>query len=110
MQPSSCFPGGAGRCGSDAVPVSPAVSRALTLVAAAVLAFDGAALAGLGYMTGRVVLVLVGLVFFVSSGLILLYRRWYRRRLDDIQAARRALSEEARALREVVSGKERRAR
>jgi hypothetical protein len=81
------------------------VSRGLTLVAAAVLAFDGAALAGLGYMTGRVVLVPVGLAFFVASGLILLYWRWYRRRLDDISAAGRALSEEARALRESISGK-----
>jgi hypothetical protein len=81
------------------------VSRTLTLVAAAVLAFDGAALTGLGYMTGRAVLVPMGLAFLVSSGLILLYWRWYRRRLDDISAARRALSEEARALRESVSGK-----
>jgi hypothetical protein len=85
--------------------VSPVVSRTLTLVAAAVLAFDGAALAGLGYMTGRTVLIPVGLAFFAASGLILLYWRWYRRTLDDILAARRALSEEARALRESVSGK-----
>ena len=85
--------------------VSPVVSRTLTLVAAAVLAFDGAALAWLGYLTGRAVLLPVGLVFFVSSGLILLYWRWYRRKLDDILAARRALSEEARALRDSVSGK-----
>jgi hypothetical protein len=81
------------------------VGRTLTLVAAAVLAFDGAALAGLGYMTGRALLIAVGVVFFVSSGLILLYWRWYRRTLDDISAARRALSEEARALRDSVSGK-----
>jgi len=81
------------------------VSRTLTLVAAAVLAFDGAALAGLGDMTGRALLIPVGVVFFVSSALILLYWRWYRRRLDDISAARRALSEEARALAESVSGK-----
>ncbi len=81
------------------------MSSTLTLVAVAVLAFDGVALAALGYMTGRMMLVPIGLVFFLSSGLLLLYRRWYRRRLDDIQAARRALSEEARALREIVSGK-----
>jgi uncharacterized membrane protein len=87
------------------VPVSPVVSRTLTLVAAAVLAFDGAALAGLGYLTERTVLIPVGLVFLVSSGLILLYGRWYGRRLEDIRAARRMLSEEARALRESVSGK-----
>ena len=85
--------------------VSPVVGRTLTLIAAAALAFDGAALAVLGSMTGRVVLVLVGLAFLVSSGLILLYWRWYRRRLDDILSARRELSEEARALRESLSGK-----
>jgi len=87
------------------VSVSPKVGSTLTVVAAAVLAFDGIALAGLGYMSGRVVLIPVGLVFVVSSGLLLLYRRWYRRRLDDILAARRALSEEARAMLESVSGK-----
>ena len=81
------------------------MSRTLTLVAAAVLAFDGMALAALGYMSGRVLLIPVGLVFFVSSGLILLYRRWYRRRLDDILAARRALSEEAREMQRLLSKK-----
>ena len=85
--------------------VSSALSRTLTLVAAAVLAFDGAALAGLGYMSGRAVLVLVGLAFFVSSGLILLYWRWYRRRLEDIMAARRELSEEAREMRRLLGQK-----
>jgi len=87
------------------MPVSPTLGSTMTLVAAAVLAFDGLALAGLGYMSGRMVLIPVGLVFFVSAGLLLLYRRWYRRRLDDILAARRALSEEARAMLESVSGK-----
>jgi len=87
------------------VGVSPVVSRTLTLVAAAVLAFDGAALAGLGYMTGRAVLIPVGLAFFVASGLILLYWRWYRRRLDDILAARRELSEEAREMQRLLREK-----
>jgi uncharacterized membrane protein len=90
------------------MPVSLTVGGTLTLVAAAVLAFDGVALAGLGYVSGRVVLIPVGVVFFVSSGLLLLYRRWYRRRLDDILAARRELSEEARAMLESVSGKRKR--
>ena len=81
------------------------VSRTLTLVAAAVLAFDGAALAGLGYLTGRTVLIPVGLGFLVSSGLILLYWRWYRRRLDEILAARRALSEEAREMQRLLGKK-----
>lgn len=87
------------------MPVSPTVGSTLTLVAAAVLAFDGLALAGLGYMSGRVVLIPVGLVFFLSSGLLLLYRRWYRRRLDDIVAARRALSEEAREMQRLLGKK-----
>jgi membrane protein implicated in regulation of membrane protease activity len=78
------------------------VSRTLTIVAAAVLAFDGAALAALGFWSGRIVLALVGVVFFISSGLVILYWRWYRRRLDDIAAARRALGDEARELRRVL--------
>ena len=44
-------------------------------------------------------LVLVGAVFFLSALLVLLSWRWYRRRLADITAARRALSEEAREMR-----------
>jgi membrane protein implicated in regulation of membrane protease activity len=84
--------------------VSPAVSRTLTIVAAAVLAFDGAALALMGWWGGRLMLVLVGLVFFLSSGLVLLYWRWYRRRLDDIAESRRALSEEARQMRQFLRG------
>jgi membrane protein implicated in regulation of membrane protease activity len=80
------------------------VSRTLTIVAAAVLAFDGAALALMGWWGGRLMLVLVGLVFFLSSGLVLLYWRWYRRRLDDIAESRRALSEEARQMRQFLRG------
>jgi hypothetical protein len=84
--------------------VSPAISRIVTIIAAALLALDGAALAGLGYMTGRVVLIPVGLVFLASSGLVLVYWRWYRRRLADILAASRALSEQGREMRDIVSG------
>lgn len=104
MEPSSCFPVGAGRCGSE-LSVSPTVSNTLTVVAVAVLAFDGVALAVLGFMTGRTILMPVGLIFFLSSALLLLYRRWYRRRLDDILAARRALSEEAREMQRLFSKK-----
>jgi hypothetical protein len=68
------------------------------MVAAAVLAFDGAALLGFGAWSGRVMLMLVGAVFFLSALLVLLSWRWYRRRLADIAAARRALSDEARAM------------
>ena len=85
--------------------MSRTVTRALTIVAAAVLAFDGAALAGLGLWTDRLVLVLIGAVFFVSSGLVLLYWRWYRRRVADIAAARRALSDEAREMQRLLREK-----
>jgi hypothetical protein len=81
--------------------VSPALSRTLTVVAAAVLAFDGAALTLMGWWGGRLMLALMGIVFFVSSGLVLLYWRWYRRRLEDIAESRRALSEEARQMRQL---------
>ena len=74
----------------------------LTIVAAAVLAFDGAALAVLGWWSGRLMLGLIGLVCFVSSGLVLLYWRWYQRRLDNIAAARRELADEARELRRLL--------
>ena len=82
--------------------MSPLVSRTLTIVAAAVLAFDGAALAGLGWWSGRLMLLLIGLVCFVSSGLVILYWRWYQRRLADIAAARRELADEARELRRLL--------
>ena len=85
--------------------MTPAVSRALTIVAAAVLAFDGAALAAFGWWSGRVMLVLVGVMFFVSSGLLLVYWRWYRRRLDDIASTRRVLAEEAREMRRLIREK-----
>jgi membrane protein implicated in regulation of membrane protease activity len=85
--------------------MSPGFSRALTIVAAAVLAFDGVALAAFGWWSGRVMLVLVGLMFFLSSGLLLVYWRWYRRRLDDIASTRRVLAEEARAMRRLIREK-----
>ena len=75
--------------------MSPTLSRTLTVIAAAVLAFDGAALALLGWWSRRAGLGIIGLGLFISSGLVLLYWKWYRRRLEDIAAARRALSEEA---------------
>jgi hypothetical protein len=67
-----------------------------------VLAFDGAALTGFGWWSGRVLVALVGLVFFISSGLVLLYWRWQRRRLDDIAVARRALQHEAREIQRLL--------
>lgn len=85
--------------------MSPQFTPTLTVIAAAVLAFDGAALAGLGIWTHRLVLVPVGVVFLVSAGLVLIYRRWYHRRLEDIAMARRALADEAREMQRLASKK-----
>ena len=78
--------------------MSPQFARTLTVVAAAVLGFDGAALVMLGIWSERLVLVPVGVVFFISAVVVLVYWRWYRRRLDDIAVARRALADEAREM------------
>jgi uncharacterized membrane protein YiaA len=78
--------------------VTPAGSRTVTIVAATVLGFDGAALVGLGLWSGRMMLALVGAVFFVCALVVLFSWRWYRRRLADIAAARRALGEDAREM------------
>lgn len=83
---------------------SPLALRWLTLFAAGFLAFDGAALAALGLWSGRTALVVVGIVLFLSSGLLLLVWRQHMRRLDEIVAARRELRDEAEELRRLLKG------
>jgi hypothetical protein len=84
------------------VPLSPLAFRSLTLVAAGFLAFDGAALLGLGIWSGNRVLLVAGTVLFLSSGLVLLYWRSHLRRLDQIAEARRELRDEAEELRRLL--------
>ena len=84
---------------------SPVVGRTLTLVAIGFLTFDGAALAGLGLISGRAMLVAMGLVFFVSAGLVLLYWRWHQRKLLDIASERAALGEDVREMQRLLRGK-----
>jgi membrane protein implicated in regulation of membrane protease activity len=84
------------------VPVSPLAFRSLTFVAAGFLAFDGAALAGLGIWSGRPAFLVTGVVLFLSSGLVLLVWRRHLRRLDEIEAARRDLRDEAEELRRLL--------
>jgi membrane protein implicated in regulation of membrane protease activity len=81
---------------------SPVVSRTLTLVAVGFLTFDGLALAGIGLMSARNMLVAMGLVFFVSAGLVLLYWRWHRQRLRDIASERGTLSEDVRDMQRLL--------
>lgn len=84
--------------------LSPLAFRSLTLVAAGFLAFDGAALLGLGLWSGNRVLLVAGLVLFISSGGVLLFWRRHLRRLDEIDEARRELRDEAEELRRVLRG------
>ena len=84
------------------MPVSPLAFRSLTLVAAGFLAFDGAALAGLGIWSGRDAFLVAGVVLFLSSGLVLLFWRRHLRTLDEIAEARRDLRDEAEELRRLL--------
>jgi membrane protein implicated in regulation of membrane protease activity len=74
------------------------MSRLLMVIAAVILTFDGTALAAFGWWSGRLMLVLLGVICFVSAGLVVLSWRWYRRRLQDITALHQGLAEEAREL------------
>jgi hypothetical protein len=85
-------------------PLSPPAARTVTLLASAFLCFDGAALAGLGWWLHQPALTIIGCALCVSSGLVVLYWRWYRRQLDEIAAARRVLREETEALRALLRG------
>jgi uncharacterized membrane protein len=84
---------------------APVLSRTLTIVAVAFLTFDGAALAVLGVMTGRLLLVPVGLVFFVAAGVILLYWRWYRHKWKEIADERRSVRGEVREMQRLLGKK-----
>ena len=86
------------------MPVSPLAFRSLTLVAAGFLAFDGAALAGLGIWSGRRAFLVTGAVLFLSAGLVLLFWRRHLRRLEEIDEARLDLRDEAEELRRLLRG------
>ena len=74
----------------------------MTFLASAFLGFDGAALVGFGLWSRHSLVALIGAALFVSSGLVLLYWRWYERQLEEIAEARRAVRDEANAMRELL--------
>ena len=74
----------------------------MTFLASAFLGFDGAALVGFGLWGRHPLVALIGAALFVSSGLVLLYWRWYERQLEEIAEARRAVRDEANAMRELL--------
>ncbi|HEU4760833.1 MAG TPA: hypothetical protein VFS74_00840 [Gemmatimonadales bacterium] len=79
-----------------------AAMRALTIAAAAFLAFDGVALLVGGIWLRRVVLIVMGLVIIAGSLLVGVYWRWHRRQAGEIAAARQALASEARQLQDLI--------
>ena len=79
-----------------------AANRTLSLVAAAILAFDGAALAAGGLWLRRPMLAIIGGALFLSSGLVLVYWRWHQRQVAEILEARRAMAADARALQDLI--------
>ncbi len=84
--------------------VSPLAFRSLTFVAAAFVAFDGAALTALGIWSGRRAYLVAGVALFLSSGFVLLLWRRQVRRLDQIAESRRELRVEAEDLRRLLRG------
>lgn len=81
-----------------------ATSRRLTLAAIAILALDGVALLAAGVWTRRGALMAGGVLLLLASAGVARYWRWHRRQLAEIAEARRALRDETRALRDLVSG------
>ena len=77
-------------------------NRTLTIVAAGLLAFDGACLMIAGAVLGRVLLLIVGVCLILSSGLVFVYWKHHRRRTAELAADRRALREQARAFRDLL--------
>ena len=81
---------------------TPGASRTLSFIAAAFLAFDGAALVAAGLWLRRPTVTIIGAALFASSGLVLVFWRWHQRQLAEIGAARSELAAEARALQDLI--------
>lgn len=74
------------------------MTRTLVLLAAAVLAFDGAAVVALGVLTHRPIFMAVGLVLVVAAVATLLSWGRHRARLDEIRRDREELREQRHSL------------
>jgi hypothetical protein len=81
---------------------APGAGRTLSFVAAAFLAFDGAALVAAGLWLRRPTVTIIGAALFASSGLVLVFRRWHERQLADIVTARKEIAADARALQDLI--------
>lgn len=76
--------------------------RALTIAAAALLAFDGVALLVGGILLHRMLLIIMGAVIMAGSLLVGFYWRWHQRQVREIAAARQALASEAHQLQDLI--------
>jgi HAMP domain-containing protein len=77
-------------------------NRTLTVVAAAFLAFDGICLLTAGIWLRRPLMAAMGVCLAASSGLVFVYWRWHQQQIREISAARQALAEQTRSLRDVI--------
>ena len=74
------------------------MTRTLVLLAAAVLAFDGAAVIALGVLSHRPLFVAVGLVLAIAAIATLLSWGRHRARLDEIRRESQDLRDERQSL------------
>ena len=86
---------------TDLAAPRPAPGR-FTRAAVLLLALDGVALIIGGIVARHLPLVLAGAALGGGAVFVLWYARWHRRQLAEIAAARAALRDEARALRELI--------
>jgi HAMP domain-containing protein len=77
-------------------------NRTLTVVAATFLAFDGACLVAAAVWLRRPLMGVMGVCLAASSGLVFVYWRWHQQQIREITAARQALAEQTRAMRDVL--------
>jgi hypothetical protein len=86
---------------SPSVAQRPAWGR-FTRGAVALLTLDGVALVVGGVLARHVPLVLAGVTLCGGALFVVWYARWHERQLAEIAAARAALRDEARGMRELV--------
>jgi membrane protein implicated in regulation of membrane protease activity len=81
---------------------APGFTKALTITAAAFLAFDGAALIVGGWLLHRTTLLALGIGLLLGSLLVAWSWRWHRRQVAEMNRARADLAADARKLQDLI--------